>query len=73
MTARFTALCMMLAVALSACSDKPSDPAPVSAAPAEQSDLKAAVKAPLDQAAGVNALIDEQDAAQRRAMDEQGR
>ncbi|MGE0857534.1 MAG: hypothetical protein AB7P42_00445 [Gammaproteobacteria bacterium] len=64
---------MLFAVALCACSDKPSDPAPVSAAPAEHRELETAVKAPLDKAAGVNSLIDEQDAAQRRAMDEQGR
>ncbi len=40
---------------------------------AEHRELETAVKAPLDQAAGVNDLIDQQDAAQRKAMDEQGR
>jgi len=35
--------------------------------------LAAEVKAPLDTAAGVNQVLEDQDAAQRKAMDEQGR
>ena len=35
--------------------------------------LAAQVKAQLDKAAAVNQMIDSQDAAQRKAMDEQGR
>ena len=35
--------------------------------------LAAEVKAPLDKAAAVNRMIDSQDAAQRKAIDEQGR
>jgi hypothetical protein len=35
--------------------------------------LAAEVKAPMDKAAAVNQTIDAQDAAQRKAMDEQGK
>ena len=35
--------------------------------------LAAEVKAPLDKAAGINQMVEDQDAAQRKAMDEQGR
>ena len=35
--------------------------------------LAAEVKAPLDKAAGVDQMVEDQDAAQRKAMDEQGK
>lgn len=35
--------------------------------------LAAEVKAPMDKAAGVNQMVEDQDAAQRKAMDDQGR
>lgn len=35
--------------------------------------LAAEVKAPMDKAAGVNQMVEEQDAAQRKAMDEHGK
>lgn len=41
--------------------------------PAGGGGLAAAVKAPMDKAASVNQTVDDQDAAQRKAMDEQGK
>ena len=53
-----------LCVTLSACFENDHPP--------PGADLAAAVKAPMDKAAGVNQMVEEQDAAQRKAMDEQG-
>lgn len=41
--------------------------------PPPGSDLAAQVKAPMDKAASVNQMVEDQDAAQRQAMDEQGK
>ena len=41
--------------------------------PPPGADLAAQVKAPMDKAASVNQMIEDQDAAQRQAMDEQGK
>lgn len=55
-----------LCLALSACFDNDHPPQGAGG-------LAAEVKAPMDKAAAVNQMVDEQDAAQRKAMDEQGR
>jgi hypothetical protein len=55
-----------LCLALNACFENDHPPAGADG-------LAAQVKAPLDQAAAVNQMIDSQDAAQRQAIDEQGR
>ena len=41
--------------------------------PPPGADLAAQVKAPIEQAASVNQMVEDQDAAQRKSMDEQGR
>ena len=41
--------------------------------PPPGADLAAEVKAPIEQAASVNQMVEDQDAAQRQAMDEQGK
>ena len=41
--------------------------------PPPGADLAAQVKAPMDKAAKVNQMVEDQDAAQRQAMDEQGK
>ena len=41
--------------------------------PPPGADLAAQVKAPMDKAASVNQMVEDQDAAQRQAMDEQGK
>ena len=58
-------LLMFMCVALGACfeSDHP---------PQGSTDLAAEVQAPLDKAASVNEMVNDQDAAQRQRMDEQG-
>ena len=55
--------CMI--AALSACSEQDQ-------APQGSADLADEVQAPLDKAASLNQMIDNQDAAQRQRMDEQG-
>lgn len=54
-----------LCLALSACFENDHPP--------PGSGLAAQVKAPMDTAASVNQMVEDQDAAQRKAMDEQGR
>ncbi len=77
MKATHLALLVALSLPLAACFD--SDHPPPGADLAKQdkaapaTTLSAEVKAPLDKAAAVNDMIDAQDAAQRKAMDEQGR
>ena len=56
---------MSLCVPLSACFENDHPP--------PGADLAAEVKAPMDKAAAVNQMVEDQDAAQRKAMDEQGR
>ena len=73
----YLAVLVALSLPLAACFDNDhpppgSDMATQDKAPPATA-LRAEVKAPLDKAAAVNDLIDAQDAAQRRAMDEQGR
>ncbi len=41
--------------------------------PAGAGGLAAEVKAPMDKAASVNQMVEDQDAAQRKSMDEQGK
>ena len=53
-------------LALSACFDNDHPPQGAGG-------LAAEVKQPLDKAAAVNQMVEDQDAAQRKAMDEQGR
>ncbi len=55
-----------LCLALSACFDNDHPPQGAGG-------LAAEVKAPMDKAAGVNQMVEDQDAAQRKAMDEQGK
>lgn len=55
-----------LCLVLSACFDNDHPPEGAGG-------LAAEVKAPMDKAAAVNQMIEDQDAAQRKAMDEQGR
>ena len=56
----------MLCLALSACFDNDHPPQGAGG-------LAAEVKAPMDKAAGVNQMVEDQDAAQRKQMDEQGK
>lgn len=58
-------LIVWLAAALSACSEHEQ-------AAQGSTDLAAEVQAPLDKAASVNEMVNDQDAAQRQRMDEQG-
>ena len=60
----FLLVCMSLP--LSACFDNDHPPAGAGGIAAE-------VNAPLDKANGVNQMVDDQDAAQRKLMDEQGK
>ena len=55
-----------LCLALSACFDNDHPPEGAGG-------LAAQVKEPMDKAAAVNQMVEDQDAAQRKAMDEQGR
>ncbi|MCC6707138.1 MAG: hypothetical protein IT492_06180 [Gammaproteobacteria bacterium] len=66
MKARMLLLPVSLCLALSACFDNDHPPEGAGG-------LAAEVKAPMDKAAAVNQMVEDQDAAQRKAMDEQGR
>ena len=66
MTIRTLLLIACVSLPLSACFDNDHPPPGAGG-------LAAEVKAPLDKAAGVNQMVEDQDAAQRKAMDEQGK
>ena len=65
---KFTSVLVLvsLCLTLSACFDNDHPPPGAGG-------LAAEVKQPMDKAASVNQMVDDQDAAQRKAMDEQGK